>query len=873
MKRNRLLIFILIMCFLPVFSISAETEELNEKYEQSLDMLISMNIMEGYTTEDWNKTVTRAEFAKMLCNIVFDGQESWGSGTEFTDISEEHGYYSAVYALNDMNIMVGYNNQFEPEKNIKYEEAVTSLVSLLGYSLYADESKGYPNNYLNIANSIKLDKNLLDKSSHDLNLAETAMLIYNALHTDMVVLDINSDGYTFKTSDGITPLIKYMNVYKDEGLFEANSLSGIFGEPLSEGNISIDGEIYGGEDNNDLLGCLVDFYYKDSDVKNVVYMRKNKKVQMSEIDAQKILSFEDNIYYFESEDSGKVEKLKLAEAVKVIYNGRVPQIIHDKELFMPTNGKIILIDNNDDSRYDTVFVWSYETYVVKNIELSEGITITDYYDKIFELRSYEDYTLKVYKDGVQTDLSGVTKWNVLSIAKSEDVGGNVLVTIHISDKRVSGRASYNSNYVTIDGEEYPLSSAFDMERTGGVLYDFWLDVFGYVVCYDPYSSDLKTVFYGYVTDMYWTDYSDEPPILHIFTENGEFMDYKLAKSIRLDGQKYKDSSLITQRDNALWGELTGEICQMIGYKLNKNGEITYIDTLEMGEGENRKDNLTATRVYERLELNFLSLGRTFGDQFALSKNTKVFQIPFDSEGNALTSIGYEEDYKVVNGLPFTDHYDTYTVQFYNVTDAGSCKLILQHINLGGTSNLTKQEGLFSVKSISRTIDDNDEEVIMLNGYFRDGTFKSYEVGKYAVEDAKKLNRGDIIYLFADLKNKVQSMMVIWYANEENDYYLSTTLPYNAYRFAYGKISAVDYDESVFRVCYVRNAKDPLAPENSFTNNIYGWDWYPTRYDTHVMIYNSKDKSITPATSAYLRVGQEIVMYKDETSAVSVVVIE
>jgi len=620
------------------------------------------------------------------------------------------------------------------------------------------------------------------------------------------------------------------------------------------------------------LGCIVDFYYKDNDEKAVVYMAENRKVEKLEILSQDIFSFEDNTYYYEIEGSAKAKKAILAEAVKAVYNGRIPTKLSGNELFQPESGKVTLIDNDSDNRFDIVFVWDYETYIVDTIEIGKNIAIVDFYNKIFELKSDDEYTLRIYKDGKLSDLSGVTKWNILSVAQSEDDGGDRLVTILISDVRVTGQASYYEDYIKIDGEEYPLSHMFKQEQKAGVLYDFWLDAFGNVVCYDPYSSDLTVCYYGFLTDMDWVENSEEAPEVKIYTENGTFTKLKLAKSIRIDGEKYKDSTMLTQFDNALRGELSGVISQMIGYKLNKDGEINYIDTLTMGQGENKKDNLTASNIYQPQTIHFLVMGRTFGDQYALSKNTRIFQIPIDSNGEILTDLEYEKYYKYLTNLPYQDGYDSYTVQFYNVTEAGSCKLMVQYIQLGGTNDLYRVNGLFSVRGVSQKLDENDEEAYHLEGYLRDGTFTTYEVGEFAVESVKNLKRGDIVSLLTDSDGKIQSATVRWYAQKDNNYYITSTTPYEN-RYAFGRVVAVDYDEKVYRVCYVENASDPLASGNSFSNNMDGWTWESEKYETKVMIYNRRDKTITPGSKNSIRVGQDVVMYKNETAAASLVIIE
>lgn len=872
MRRIKALISIfLLTAFMLPMAVAVDAAE-NTEYQKSMDILISLGIMEGYSADDSENPVTRAEFAKMICNVVFGRENQYfGSENNYDDVKTSDNYYAAVNALNNMKIMVGYNNEFSPERNITYYEAVTSLVSLLGYGVNVSD---YPNGYLKIAADISLLKNIADKSQHELTAAEAAALIYNTLHTDMVTLQLSGDRVSYKVEKDITPLNKNMNIYEGRGLYEANNTSGLYGSPTAaKGDILIDQVSYIAENYDEYLGYCVDFYYyDDGDEKEILYMSPSKNVSSITINTNEIESFENNVYCYTPIDAQRGKNARLANSPQILYNGRVPLQLSGNELFVPKNGYVNLIDNDNDSRYDVVMIWSFETYVVKSVSTQNQFSIVDYYDKEpLILDEDNGYNLRVIKDNEEADKSVITKWNVLSVAKSEP-DNDYLVTVIVSDKRVTGTPRYDSDFVTIDDEDYPLSVFFNMEQKSGDIFDFYLDFMGNAAVYDPYSADTTKVFYGFVTAFTWTEDFETTPEMKIFTEEGEFVKYKLAKKLKIDGEKCRDSMTLTEHDNVLRNE-NGVVSQMIGYKLNKNKEINYIDTVYMGDGEDKKNAMNATQIYPKNVLNYLLLGRTFGDHIALSRKLKVFKVPIDANGKVLRDLSYDKYFQVVSGEPFKDHYDSYTVQFYNVNDAGTCELMVNYIVLDGTSDLLWTSRIVVVDSVSIALDENDEEIVKINGYQGRAKKVSFDVNSFASDEARKLKKGDIIQFGTDQEGKIGSIEIRYKADGENNYYLSNSVPYQMVRAVYGRVVAVDYDNYVFKTCYVPNANDPLAESNSLVSNMSGWSYDPALYDSQIMIYNRRDKSIREGDWGAIRVGQEIVMQKRETCAQSIVILE
>ena len=136
-------------------------------------------------------------------------------------------------------------------------------------------------------------------------------------------------------------------------------------------------------------------------------------------------------------------------------------------------------------------------------------------------------------------------------------------------------------------------------------FDYYLDSIGCIAVYDK-NSGSDYIYHGIITSYrFLNDDFESAPEVKIYTEDGTFTWYKTAEKINLDGIKSQKSYLMfncqveDNQDNKIYNVLMnddGIIPQMIAYKLNKLGEVNYIDTVDKTEAED-EDTLNQSQYF------------------------------------------------------------------------------------------------------------------------------------------------------------------------------------------------------------------------------------------------------------------------------------
>ena len=136
-------------------------------------------------------SVTRAEFAKLLVMALNEEQVAYSlTATHFEDCRDHWaaGYIEAGVANGSIE---GYDDtHFAPDDNVTYAQAVKMLVAAAGYTLYAQNSGGWPVGYLKSGDSTGITKGITDvKYDKEINRATAAKLLYNALDVPLATTE------------------------------------------------------------------------------------------------------------------------------------------------------------------------------------------------------------------------------------------------------------------------------------------------------------------------------------------------------------------------------------------------------------------------------------------------------------------------------------------------------------------------------------------------------------------------------------------------------------------------------------------------------------------------------------------------------------
>ncbi len=221
---NKKIICLLVSCILCmsvcVFSVSAEDE-----MEDILGLLNELKIMQGDGDGNFrlDDTVTRAEFTKVAvaASSFRNSVPSGISVSPFPDVSYKHWAAPFVKVALSNKIVSGYTDgTFKPDKTVTYEEGITILLQLLGYTV-EDFGASWPSGQIGLAENIELTENVNGFKGQELTRRQVAFLAYNLLNmrpkggnnnyisvfewssvSDTTLVSVGSGDNTVLTSDG-----------------------------------------------------------------------------------------------------------------------------------------------------------------------------------------------------------------------------------------------------------------------------------------------------------------------------------------------------------------------------------------------------------------------------------------------------------------------------------------------------------------------------------------------------------------------------------------------------------------------------------------------------------------------------------------------
>ncbi|AUG56006.1 S-layer homology domain-containing protein [Acetivibrio saccincola] len=179
------------LIFLMIFSFSAtylNAQENDEKFKEIRDncaeALVKLNILKGYEdgTLRLDNKIRRSEFITLVVRLKgyhYDADID-NVKINFKDIEEKHWAYNNIKLAVKYGIVTGYpDNTIAPNNDVTYAEALAVVINALGYK---DSLEGdWPDNVIQKAKELKLDKNLSLEPNSRITRGEMSVIIYNAL--------------------------------------------------------------------------------------------------------------------------------------------------------------------------------------------------------------------------------------------------------------------------------------------------------------------------------------------------------------------------------------------------------------------------------------------------------------------------------------------------------------------------------------------------------------------------------------------------------------------------------------------------------------------------------------------------------------------
>lgn len=181
------LVLALLCASLPAAAVFTDVTDPAEK--NACELLAALNIVSGKGGGRYDPRgyMTRAEFCKVALKLAgFSSESLYGSYTLFSDVAHTRWYAPYVNAaVKQYKIIEGYGDgTFRPDANIKYSEASTILLRLLGYER-ADIGDFWPADYMAKAAALELTKGVSATLSVGAAIprGQAAILLVNTLLT------------------------------------------------------------------------------------------------------------------------------------------------------------------------------------------------------------------------------------------------------------------------------------------------------------------------------------------------------------------------------------------------------------------------------------------------------------------------------------------------------------------------------------------------------------------------------------------------------------------------------------------------------------------------------------------------------------------
>ncbi len=635
------------------------------------------------STDGLSKRITRGEFASLVVSIMGLSEEaSVMSYTEkFTDVKSDHPYCKDILFATNMGLFGGVSNtEFAPDEPVYMYQAIKVAVCMAGYSLHAENYGGYPDGYLKVANDLDILENVSVNNISGALRGEIYVLMYNTVNTDMAIASEFGDSLGFITQEGRNILSEYHNIYKSEGVFEADYNTAISGKVTdAPDKVRINGiDCYVTNDKYlSMLGRNLVFYYKSENKLNTLLAAYDNENTQVILNCDSSLSFNYLGGYYEYFGQ-KEQKFNIGKEYIAIYNG---ELIDGSEeaLMLPSQGRVILIENNGDRIYDVVIieeyynlvVYSYDTYTevisdiaVKTGDFSRNIKLSDY-----------DNVIMTDKMGNDISPSSLKSNNIISVYKNRQ---NYLIRLVVSDDFFSGKITEKSGdgKITVSGGKYTLSD--DLRFNELLLnfsdeYLFYTDCFGKIT-YVTVKSDSEL---GYIVDAKNGSGLDAGCFLKIFTSDEEMNVYELADKVTVE--KGPANSLVCTPDEVKTLMDTDKRALYL-FEKNKDGQIKKIIYPYEINTQSEFENMP---VYPIFKLNYLltawpdatikdgkvqyiELQHGFGGWLSMPEAAFTFDVPILSNTNP------SDDYYTVTPI---SEYDENTKFVLNKTPSGAAEEI------------------------------------------------------------------------------------------------------------------------------------------------------------------------------------------------------
>jgi len=754
MKRILSLILVLMMTA-SIFCVRISAAESNEisKYEQyCYETLIGLDILGDDAEID--QRVTKGEFFDIVAKMLKINDVASDGKLYFRDVSPEHEYYNSISALASMGYLFGDDNQrVYPDEYISRNTAFVIMVRALGYEAIAQRSGGYIAGHINVWSRLELDKGLSDVSDEEFDLGKISILIYNSLLANQPGTEYISDsGIQMEMESGDTLLYSLYGGYEFKGIVNKNKFTSLTSTDRYELEMIRIGDTEMYAENStihnylgyEVRGIMLDVDKDDEDYTLLSFTdyQYNEELTIKSLD---IVDVPDTLTVKYDDGSGnKTKTAELTRNVSVIYNYQYLSSYTKNDLDIDS-GYLKLVDNDNDGKYDVVFIYEYQTYFVSGVDVYGGYI----YDKYgYQMLEVDDEVLITNAYGDKVHISTISQNNVLAVYKPKNTSSDSLTVVEKSlaepvAGRVDGLYNKNGTYAQINGESYRVSNRYATLSQNnptsyrkvevGVTGTFYLDSNNEICAFDDVINDYT---YAYLTHIEIDEWK-ETSKCKVFTQFGQFEELLFHKNLKINGNRVTDVCDLDQ--TLLFDANTGLAKpQLVKYKTNSEKAIMEIMVSD-GTTVLPKDYDSNVVNYNGLVTNgeIRIEAKKYNYQYIYNNDTVIFIIPAD--------INDEKHFYISNKI-FREGEKS-TMKIY---DVDSSYVMTAAVIEGGLmeADKTSDMHLLTITEAGTTgVNEDGEYVDVIRGYYQGAERKFTALQEDDRFDGFK--EGDIVHIITD----------------------------------------------------------------------------------------------------------------------------
>ena len=474
------------------------TDDSKITYKEAVDVVSSLDIVDGYTDGSFNptNTLTRGAAAKIICNLILGPTTADALSADtapFKDVPVTNEFAGYIAYCSQQGIISGYaDGTFRPAGTLTGYAFMKMLLGALGYD---SDIEGYVGANWSVAVAKQAVGIGLDDGNDEfvgvkaVTREEACLYAFNTLTADMVeygsTTTVNVNGATvvmggskasvvynsvskdYRTSsDDRDEVMQFCEKYFTDLELRSDAAADDFGRPSNTWY-----------NDNDKIGT----YAKEADV---VYTAdvKSKDIyadlDLSDAyDYEVVVDGDDSYPNFvvakrDNQDGYTVDPDdKIADQIgDILGNGSLIEVYKDEQVITVVNTYIMQVNGDYDKDEEELTLATVDD--AKDPGVSDDVLSSDDFDN---LDAYEDeeYVLVTVANGV-----------IKSIAKAEQV--TATVTEYVED-----------DTVTAGGTEYKY--AYGNDNTDGSYelktdYDLYLDAYGYVIYADGVEDETNYVY-------------------------------------------------------------------------------------------------------------------------------------------------------------------------------------------------------------------------------------------------------------------------------------------------------------------------------------------------------------------------------------------